>query len=116
MVCSSTLRAMAVIHSANRGKPRRVKEVAKARSKACRVVQVSVASVMVRLLCRDPWACQHPAGSGQETPLSIQHFGSVVSALRLGNDGFERPPRWALIPLGLRRDLRYLENRCRWSG
>ena len=52
MVCSSTLSAIAVIHSAKRRKPRRVNEQAKAWSRACQMDQVSVASVMVRLLCR----------------------------------------------------------------
>src|SRR5438876_7941527 len=52
MVCSSTLRAIAVIHSAKRWKPRRVKAHAKALSRACQIDQVSVASVMMRLLCR----------------------------------------------------------------
>src|SRR5215467_13663671 len=52
MVCSSTLSARAVIHSAKRRKPRRVNEWAKPLSRACQVDQVSVASVMVRLLCR----------------------------------------------------------------
>src|SRR5262249_18261301 len=52
MVCSSTLSAMAVIHSAKRGKPRRVKAHAKDWSRACQIDQVSLASVMMRLLCR----------------------------------------------------------------
>src|SRR6516165_9812629 len=52
MVCSSTFSAKAVIHSAKRRKPRRVNEPAKAWSRDCQVDQVSVASVMVRLLGR----------------------------------------------------------------
>src|SRR5262249_47617715 len=52
MVCSSTLSAIAVIHSAKRRKPRRLNEQAKAEGRACQWDQVSVASVMVRLLCR----------------------------------------------------------------
>ncbi len=52
MVCSSTLSTIAVIHSAKRRKRRRVKQEAKASSKACQMVQVNVASVMVRLLSR----------------------------------------------------------------
>src|SRR5271165_6840837 len=52
MVCSSTLSAMAVIHSAKWWKPRRVKAQAKALSRACQMDQVSLASVMMRLLCR----------------------------------------------------------------
>src|SRR5271157_6154469 len=52
MVCSSTLIAMAVIHSAKRWKPWRVKAQAKALSKACQMDQVSLASVMMRLLYR----------------------------------------------------------------
>ena len=52
MVCSSTLIAMAVIHSAKWWKPRRVKAQAKALSRACQMDQVSLASVMMRLLCR----------------------------------------------------------------
>ena len=46
------LRTNAVIHSAKRRKPRRLNEQAKALSSACQCDQVSVASVMVRLLCR----------------------------------------------------------------
>src|SRR5262249_52383198 len=49
MVCSSTLSAIAVIHSAKWRKPRRLNEQAKAESRACQWDQVSVASVMVRL-------------------------------------------------------------------
>src|SRR6516225_11468418 len=60
MVCSSTLRAMAVIHSAKRRKPGRVKAQAKALSRACQVDQVSVASVMMRLLCRGRWGSEPP--------------------------------------------------------
>ena len=52
MVCSSTLIAMAVIHSAKRWKPRRVNAQAKALSKTCQMDQVSLASVIMRLLCR----------------------------------------------------------------
>jgi len=54
MVCSSTLIAMAVIQSAKRWNPRRVKAQAKALSRACQMdqVSVSVASVMMRLLRR----------------------------------------------------------------
>ena len=51
MVCSSTLSAMAVIHSAKRRKPRRVKADAK-EQRACQMDQMSVASVMCRLLLR----------------------------------------------------------------
>src|SRR5262249_9142389 len=60
MVCSSTLMAMAVIHSAKRGKPRRVKAHAKAFSRACQIDQVSVASVMMRLLCRGQLGLEPP--------------------------------------------------------
>jgi hypothetical protein len=67
------LRTNAVIHSAKRRKPRRLNEQAKAESSACQCDQVSVASVMVRLLCRDLWACQHPAGSDQEASLSRRY-------------------------------------------
>src|SRR5208283_2308854 len=52
MVCSSTLMAMAVIHSAKRWKPRREKAHAKVLSKTCQMDQVSLASVIMRLLCR----------------------------------------------------------------
>src|SRR5271157_6121833 len=52
MVCSSTLMAMVVIHSAKRWKPRRVKAHAKVLSKTCQMDQVSLASVIMRLLCR----------------------------------------------------------------
>jgi len=41
-----------VIHSAKRWKPWRLKAQAKALSKACQMDQVSLASVMMRLLCR----------------------------------------------------------------
>ena len=51
MVCSSTLMAMAVIHSAKRWKPRRVKAHAKVLSRTCQMDQVSLASVIMRLLC-----------------------------------------------------------------
>src|SRR5712692_11190749 len=52
MVCSSTLMARAVIHSANRRNPRRLKQQAKGSSRSCQLDQTSVASVMMRLLCR----------------------------------------------------------------
>src|SRR5579885_7203 len=52
MVCSSTSSAIAVIHPAQRRKPRRVNEQAKAWSRACQWDQVSVAPVMVRHRCR----------------------------------------------------------------
>src|SRR5438874_4991420 len=54
MVCSSTLIAMAVIHSAKRWKPRWVEAPAKALSRPCQRDQASVASVIVCLLVRDP--------------------------------------------------------------
>ena len=60
---------MAVIHSAKRWKPRQVKAQAKVFSKACQMDQVSLASVMMRLLCRGSWVCPHLASSDQETLL-----------------------------------------------
>src|SRR3974377_532095 len=50
MVCSSTLSAMAVIHSAKRWKPRGGKAQAKALGRASQMDHVSLASVMMRLL------------------------------------------------------------------
>ena len=74
MVCSSTLIAMAVIHSAKRWKPRQVKAHAKALSRACQMDQVSLASVIMRLLCRGQLRFSHHlAGSDQET----LHFNTV---------------------------------------
>ena len=61
--------AMAVIQSAKRWKPRRVKAQAKALSRACQIDQVSLASVMMRLLCRGSWIGDHLPGSDQETLL-----------------------------------------------
>src|SRR4051812_19623838 len=55
MVCSSTLRARAVTHSAKRRYPGRVKAQAKGRSSACQAVQTSVACRMGRLLLRCRW-------------------------------------------------------------
>src|SRR5262249_50887981 len=52
MVCSSPLSAIAVIHSAKRRKPRRGKEQAEAGGRGCQWGHGSLASVMVRLLCR----------------------------------------------------------------
>ena len=69
MVCSSTFSAMAVIHSAKRWKPRQVKAQAKVLSKACQMDQVSLASVMTRLLRWGGWVCPHLASSDQETLL-----------------------------------------------
>ena len=69
IVCSSTFSAMAVIHSAKRWKPRQVKAQAKVFSKACQMDQVSLASVMMRLLCRGSWVCPHLASSDQKTLL-----------------------------------------------
>ena len=69
IVCSSMFSAMAVIHSAKRWKPRQVKAQAKVFSKACQMDQVSLASVMMRLLCRGSWVCPHLADSDQETLL-----------------------------------------------
>ena len=63
------VQAMAVIHSAKRWKPRQVKAQAKVFSKACQMDQVSLASVMMRLLCRGNWVCPHLASSDQETLL-----------------------------------------------
>src|SRR5208283_3148764 len=57
------------IHSAKRWKPRQVKAQAKVFSKACQMDQVSLASVMMRLLCRGNWVCTHLASSDQETLL-----------------------------------------------
>ena len=74
MVCSSTLSAKAVIHSAKRWRPRRVKAQPKALSRDCQMVQVSVASFMMRLLCRGQKGFSHHlAGSDQET----LHFNAV---------------------------------------
>src|SRR5208337_5007303 len=42
---------------------------AKVFSKACQMDQVSLASVMMRLLCRGNWVCPHLASSDQETLL-----------------------------------------------
>src|SRR5579862_2704985 len=85
MVCSSTLIAMAVIHSAKRGKPRRVNAQAKAWSRACQIDQVSVASVMMRLLGGASWGWNHLAGSDQETPRSMGYVRSVVCVPIPGN-------------------------------
>src|SRR5262245_51040920 len=88
MVCSSTLRAMAVIHSAKRWKPRRVKPQAKALSRACQRDQVSVASFMMRLLCRGRLGSEPPgrfrpgdAAFNTVRPLSYCEFffGKLVS-------------------------------------
>src|SRR3954465_8308046 len=49
-VCSSTLRAMAVIHSKKRRCPGRGKAEAKGRSKSCQIDQSKVACVMGHLL------------------------------------------------------------------
>ena len=70
MVCSSTFMTMAVIHSAKRWKPRQVKAQAKVLSKACQMDQVSLASVMTRLLCWGGWEPDPDlASSDQETLL-----------------------------------------------
>src|SRR3954464_3994193 len=55
MVCSSTLRAMAVIHSAKRRKPRRVKAQAKEPRRSCQTDQSNVACDMARLLYGAKW-------------------------------------------------------------
>src|SRR5438309_12036403 len=103
MVCSSTLSAIAVIHSAKRRKPRRVNEQAKAESRACQSDQVSVASVMVRLLCRAPWACQHATGSDQEAPLS----GGVRML------GPQYTLSWKLLLMDTRSEERRVGKECR---
>src|SRR4051812_22913896 len=55
MVCSSTLRAMAVIHSAKRRKPRRVKAQAKEPRRSCQTDQSNVACDMARPLYGAKW-------------------------------------------------------------
>src|SRR5271165_1622568 len=54
-VCSSTLVAMAVIHSRNRRYPRCENAPTKCRSRSCQMDQSSVACVMARLLYGAKW-------------------------------------------------------------
>src|SRR4051812_18251506 len=55
MVCSSTLRAMAVIHSAKRRRPRRVKAQAKEPRRACQTDQSNGGCDMARLRYGAKW-------------------------------------------------------------
>src|SRR5262245_64554507 len=89
MVCSSTLSARPVIHSAKGWKPRRVKQQAKALSRACQRDQVSVASVMMRLLCRGRLGSEPPgrfrpgdAAFNTVRPLSDCEFFRETSVYR----------------------------------
>src|SRR5262249_29792529 len=86
MVCSSTLSAMAVIHSAKRGKPRRGKAHAKDWSRACQIDQVSLASVMMRLLCRgqlgrEPPGRFRPGDATYNTVRPIRYLCSYTGKL-----------------------------------
>src|ERR1700733_399080 len=92
MVCSSTLSAIAVIHSAKRRKPRRVNEQAKAESRACQCDQVSVASVMVRLLCR--------GRSGLSLPGRFRPGGAAFKAVRpISYCAFLQGNYWLMLSL-----------------
>src|SRR5262249_2946156 len=86
MVCSSTLSAMAVIHSAKRGKPRRGEAHAKDWSRACPVDQVRLASVMMRRLCRgqlgrEPPGRFRPGDATYNTVRPIRYLCSYTGKL-----------------------------------
>ena len=99
---------MAVIHSAKRWKPRQVKAQAKVFSKACQMDQVSLASVMMRLLCRGSWVCPHLASSDQETLLFntvrlLSCYGVFRGNYWLLGSGSNRPSRTDLITTWIAR-------------
>ena len=96
MVCSSTLIAMAVIHSAKWWKPRRVKAQAKALSRACQIDQVSLASVMMRLLCRGQLGLG-PPGRFRPGDVAFQ-YGTPAQLLWSFS--------WKLLPRRTRKNLK----------
>src|SRR4051812_9665422 len=95
-VCSSTLRAMAVIHSKKRRCPGRVKAEAKGRSKSCQIDQSKVACVMGHLLA---------VPDGMEPPGRLRLGDAPLNTIHIFRFCERIPGNYCLAPIRLMHDL-----------